>query len=102
MQTNSNRKSRWYFGGLASAGAACVTHPLDLLKVHLQTGSGVTANVNKDIKANKKVKQGNAVLVIRQTSTASHINIKQCEVEVTKPNLFGHVARVSKSAGLFR
>lgn len=31
------RLSRWYFGGLASAGAACVTHPLDLLKVHLQT-----------------------------------------------------------------
>lgn len=28
---------RWYFGGLASASAACVTHPLDLLKVHLQT-----------------------------------------------------------------
>lgn len=25
--------SRWYFGGFASAGAACVTHPLDLLKV---------------------------------------------------------------------
>ncbi|GAB0087442.1 mitochondrial dicarboxylate carrier [Sergentomyia squamirostris] len=32
-----NRVSRWYFGGLASAGAACVTHPLDLLKVALQT-----------------------------------------------------------------
>lgn len=31
------RLSRWYFGGLASAGAACCTHPLDLLKVHLQT-----------------------------------------------------------------
>lgn len=29
--------ARWYFGGLGSAGAACVTHPLDLLKVHLQT-----------------------------------------------------------------
>ena len=29
--------SRWYFGGLASAGACCVTHPLDLLKVHFQT-----------------------------------------------------------------
>ena len=41
MQKNSQRQSRWYFGGLASAGAACVTHPLDLLKVHLQTGSGV-------------------------------------------------------------
>jgi len=29
--------ARWYFGGLASAGAACCTHPLDLIKVHLQT-----------------------------------------------------------------
>lgn len=33
----AKRLSRWYFGGLASAGAACCTHPLDLLKVHLQT-----------------------------------------------------------------
>lgn len=32
-----NRVTRWYFGGLASSGAACVTHPLDLLKVTLQT-----------------------------------------------------------------
>ncbi|XP_078509962.1 mitochondrial dicarboxylate carrier [Lissotriton helveticus] len=31
------RVSRWYFGGIASCGAACCTHPLDLLKVHLQT-----------------------------------------------------------------
>ncbi|XP_014253918.1 mitochondrial dicarboxylate carrier isoform X2 [Cimex lectularius] len=29
--------ARWYFGGLSSAGAACFTHPLDLLKVQLQT-----------------------------------------------------------------
>ncbi|XP_002740921.1 mitochondrial dicarboxylate carrier-like [Saccoglossus kowalevskii] len=29
--------ARWYFGGLGAAGAACCTHPLDLLKVHLQT-----------------------------------------------------------------
>lgn len=36
-----NRKiSRWYFGGVASAGAACITHPLDLLKVQLQTQQG--------------------------------------------------------------
>lgn len=32
-----NKISRWYFGGLASGGAACFTHPLDLLKVTLQT-----------------------------------------------------------------
>ncbi|KAI4456344.1 mitochondrial dicarboxylate carrier-related [Holotrichia oblita] len=29
--------SRWYFGGLAGSGAACITHPLDLIKVMLQT-----------------------------------------------------------------
>ncbi|XP_073997437.1 dicarboxylate carrier 1 [Rhodnius prolixus] len=34
---SETRVSKWYFGGLASAGAACVTHPLDLIKVHLQT-----------------------------------------------------------------
>ncbi len=33
----AKRMGRWYFGGVASAGAACCTHPLDLLKVHLQT-----------------------------------------------------------------
>jgi hypothetical protein len=38
----SKRIGKWYFGGLASAGAACCTHPLDLLKVHLQT-AGVAA-----------------------------------------------------------
>lgn len=31
------RMSRWYFGGIASCAAACWTHPLDLIKVHLQT-----------------------------------------------------------------
>ncbi|PAV79116.1 hypothetical protein WR25_03198 [Diploscapter pachys] len=36
-QSKEKRVGRWYFGGLASAGAACCTHPLDLLKVHLQT-----------------------------------------------------------------
>ncbi|CAL7933046.1 unnamed protein product [Xylocopa violacea] len=37
MSEKNKKLSRWYFGGLSSAGAACVTHPLDLLKVHLQT-----------------------------------------------------------------
>uniref|UniRef100_A0A224XL58 Putative mitochondrial fatty acid anion carrier protein/uncoupling protein n=1 Tax=Panstrongylus lignarius TaxID=156445 RepID=A0A224XL58_9HEMI len=34
---SENKVSRWYFGGLAAAGAACFTHPLDLIKVQLQT-----------------------------------------------------------------
>lgn len=37
VSDNSRKLSRWYFGGLSSACAACITHPLDLLKVHLQT-----------------------------------------------------------------
>lgn len=31
--TTEKRIGRWYFGGLASSGAAIVTHPLDLIKV---------------------------------------------------------------------
>lgn len=36
-ELKQSRVNRWYFGGMASAGAACITHPLDLLKVTLQT-----------------------------------------------------------------
>lgn len=39
MEKNPKRKSRWYFGGIAAAAAASCTHPLDLIKVHLQTTS---------------------------------------------------------------
>ncbi|CAH0579256.1 unnamed protein product [Chrysodeixis includens] len=37
--------SKWYFGGLSSAGAACVTHPLDLLKVQMQTQKGKNVSI---------------------------------------------------------
>ncbi|KAI6221831.1 hypothetical protein M3Y99_01535100 [Aphelenchoides fujianensis] len=37
MTANPERVGRWYFGGVAGACAACCTHPLDLIKVHLQT-----------------------------------------------------------------
>lgn len=40
MLSEEVRLARWYFGGLASAAAACVTHPLDLLKVQMQTQKG--------------------------------------------------------------
>jgi len=36
----SKRVGRWYFGGIAAAISASCTHPLDLLKVHLQTQQG--------------------------------------------------------------
>ncbi|CAG2105114.1 unnamed protein product [Medioppia subpectinata] len=44
MTSRDNRVAKWYFGGVASAGAACCTHPLDLLKVHLQTTSRAKLN----------------------------------------------------------
>nr|AKN21599.1 slc25a-31 [Schmidtea mediterranea] len=37
MAIPKKRESRWYFGGLSSALAISATHPLDLIKVHLQT-----------------------------------------------------------------
>lgn len=37
MSSNQKRISRWYFGGVASSMAAMVTHPLDLMKVLIQT-----------------------------------------------------------------
>ncbi|KAL3092884.1 hypothetical protein niasHT_030073 [Heterodera trifolii] len=37
LKADERRVSRWYFGGIAGSMAACFTHPLDLLKVHLQT-----------------------------------------------------------------
>ncbi|CAI4225556.1 unnamed protein product [Auanema sp. JU1783] len=39
-EKKEQKVGRWYFGGVASAGAACCTHPLDTLKVHLQTQQG--------------------------------------------------------------
>jgi len=37
MSSPKPKKQRWYLGGLSGAGAVLFTHPLDLLKVHLQT-----------------------------------------------------------------
>lgn len=37
MEDETKRLARWYFGGIAAASAACFTHPLDLLKVAIQT-----------------------------------------------------------------
>lgn len=54
-QNTTKRVARFYFGGVAGAGAACVTHPLDLVKVHLQTqqdvkmkASGMAAHIVKN------------------------------------------------------
>lgn len=62
MSLEQKKLPRWYFGGLASAGAACITHPLDLLKVHLQT------------QQSKKVGLGKTVVNIVKTNGMFSIN----------------------------
>uniref|UniRef100_A0A1B0AGN5 Mitochondrial dicarboxylate carrier n=1 Tax=Glossina pallidipes TaxID=7398 RepID=A0A1B0AGN5_GLOPL len=37
LMESQKRSPRWYFGGLSSAAAVNITHPFDLIKVHLQT-----------------------------------------------------------------
>ncbi|OQR67338.1 mitochondrial dicarboxylate carrier-like [Tropilaelaps mercedesae] len=39
QEVRTVRVAKWYFGGMAGSMAACFTHPLDLLKVILQTES---------------------------------------------------------------
>jgi len=46
--------SKWYFGGLASAGAACCTHPLDLIKVHFQTAQNSLPTPNRTVGVQSK------------------------------------------------
>ncbi len=36
------KEAPWYYGGLASIGAVCFTHPLDTIKVQLQTQQKAT------------------------------------------------------------
>lgn len=37
---DEKRKERWYFGGLASCLVTLIVHPLDTIKVQLQTHQG--------------------------------------------------------------
>ncbi|KAH8310688.1 hypothetical protein KR044_002563, partial [Drosophila immigrans] len=40
LRKMTEKEARWYFGGIASVGAACATYPLDLIKVAMQTHQG--------------------------------------------------------------
>ncbi|KAG5878010.1 hypothetical protein JTB14_025465 [Gonioctena quinquepunctata] len=68
MPNKEKRLPRWYFGGLASAGAACCTHPLDLIKVHLQTQQGGKTSI---IKLTKDIVKKQGVLALYSGLSAS-------------------------------
>ena len=98
MATDRTKKvSRWYFGGLASAGAACCTHPLDLLKVHLQTSGKEKSSLYKTT-ANIVRNQG--VLALYSGLSASLM--RQLTYSTTRFAIYdvSKVSPGSKSAGL--
>lgn len=64
----SKKIGRWYFGGLASMGAACCTHPLDLLKVHLQTAGKEKTSL---IKSTANIIRNQGVLALYSGLSAS-------------------------------
>ena len=68
MSDRTKKLPHWYFGGLASAGAACCTHPLDLLKVHLQTAGQEKANL---IKSTVNIVRHQGVLALYNGLSAS-------------------------------
>lgn len=65
---SETRVSRWYFGGLAAAGAACVTHPLDLIKVQLQTQQEKKVSI---LKLTGNIIRNNGVLALYNGLSAS-------------------------------
>jgi dicarboxylate transporter 10 len=68
MSQDEKRLPRWYFGGLASAGAACITHPLDTIKVHLQTAGGGKEGI---IGVAKRVIKSDGIMGLYSGLTAS-------------------------------
>ena len=69
LEKNRNRKNRWFFGGLAASGAICFTHPIDLLKVHLQT-SNTLENIQTDSKKGSGLLRNTAQIIRTQGGRA--------------------------------
>lgn len=78
------RVSKWYFGGFSSAGAACVTHPLDLLKVQMQTQKGKNISmfqlVGIVIRNEGKHIETSIILANKKLMNNSELNLKFIQV----------------------
>ncbi|KAH8292355.1 hypothetical protein KR054_008924 [Drosophila jambulina] len=88
MSYNQRRIARWYFGGVASSMAALVTHPLDLMKVLIQTQAeklSIVATAQKIIKEQGVLAMYNGISasMLRQyTYTLSRFGIYQVGSEM--------------------
>ncbi|XP_060521658.1 mitochondrial dicarboxylate carrier [Cylas formicarius] len=100
------RAARWYFGGMASAGAACCTHPLDLLKVLLQTQQeGKTSLVKLTVNIVRKqgilaLYNGLSASLCRQlTYSTTRFGIYEVVKQNYKTDSFGTKVLVAGMAG---
>ncbi|XP_054707607.1 mitochondrial dicarboxylate carrier-like [Uloborus diversus] len=94
VQDNTKRLAKWYFGGIASAGAASCTHPLDLLKVHLQTQQVEKVGIVKNT-ANIIKKQG--VLALYNGLTAALL--RQLTYSTTRFGIYETVKQYTVKPG---
>ncbi|KAM8706392.1 hypothetical protein ACLKA7_010640 [Drosophila subpalustris] len=107
MSADHQRISRWYFGGVASSMAAMVTHPLDLMKVLVQTNKEKLSLVDTSRKIFKEqgalaFYNGISASILRQytytlsrfgfyTMGANFIDTKSMISKVTLAGMSGYV-----------
>jgi len=87
FEKDPSRISRWYFGGLAAMGAATFTHPIDLIKVILQTPA-VDPNAPKPtiIKTTVQIVKKQGVLALYNGLTASWL--RQATYSMTRFGIY--------------
>lgn len=87
FEKDPSRVSYWYFGGLAAMGAATFTHPIDLIKVILQTpaveGSSKKPTV---IKTSIQIVKQQGVLALYNGLTASWL--RQATYSMTRFGIY--------------
>ncbi|KAH8362307.1 hypothetical protein KR200_007420 [Drosophila serrata] len=105
MSYNQKRIARWYFGGVASSMAALITHPLDLMKVLIQTQAeklSMLATARKIIKEQGILAMYNGISasMLRQyTYTLSRFGIYQVGSEMMDTSTMQRKTALAAVAG---
>jgi dicarboxylate transporter 10 len=87
FEKDPSRISRWYFGGLGAMGAATFTHPIDLIKVILQTPA-VDASAQKPtiVRTTVQIVKQQGILALYNGLTASWL--RQATYSMTRFGIY--------------